>query len=643
VYAQASKPDISDMSLEDLMNIEVYSASKHLQKSEEAPSSVTVITAAEIRTYGYRTLADILRSVRSFYVTYDRNYSYVGVRGLGRPGDYNTRILLLIDGHRLNDNIYDQGMVGTEFPLDVDLIDRVEIIRGPVSSLYGANAFFGVINIITRHGNQIKGLELSSSAASFATYNGRLTYGGEFHGIDFLASGSFLGSQGHARLFYPEFSSPQTNYGYAIHSDDDQLASALLTASFRDFTFQGLYGNRDKAIPTAAYGTLFDVRGTRTIDTHTYFDLLYKHTYGGWALLERFFYDRYTYKGFYNLNPAGILDRNLDFADGKWWGTELQIGRDLPARNHATFGGEYRNNLRQDQSNYDANPYHLYLDDRRHSFTGGMFLQDEWLIAPKVTLNAGVRYDYYNLIASSTNPRAAVIYRPWSRTALKFVYGTAYRVPNVYELYYWAPGTTPALKLSPERIRTIEFVWEQALGGALTFSSAAYHNRINGLISQQELPDGTAMFRNLDKAHSTGLEFEANGKFAYGVQGRLSYSLQRTINPATSQELSNSPNHLVKLNIASPVLTPHLQAGIDAQYTSSRTTLSGSRVSGFPVVNLTLMGRNLGKHLQVSASTYNLFDRRYFDPGAAEHRQSAIQQDGRSFRLKLTWTWEGRK
>jgi iron complex outermembrane receptor protein len=122
------------MSLEELMSISVdsvYGASGFEQKVTEAPASVTIITSEEIQRYGYRTLADILRNVPGFYITYDRNYSYVGVRGFGLPGQYNNNIALMIDVHRLNDNIYDGALVGTEFPLDLDLIQRVEVIRGP--------------------------------------------------------------------------------------------------------------------------------------------------------------------------------------------------------------------------------------------------------------------------------------------------------------------------------------------------------------------------------------------------------------------------------------------------------------------------------------------------------------------------------
>src|SRR5580692_6802382 len=128
---QQGSPDLAEQSLTDLMNIKVYGAARYIQPASDAPVSVTVVTRDEIDKAGYRTLADILRSVRGFYISNDRLYSYVGVRGFSNPGDYNTRVLLMVDGHRLNDAIYEQAMVGTEFALDVDLIARVEIIRGP--------------------------------------------------------------------------------------------------------------------------------------------------------------------------------------------------------------------------------------------------------------------------------------------------------------------------------------------------------------------------------------------------------------------------------------------------------------------------------------------------------------------------------
>src|SRR5579871_1029843 len=138
---QEPVPDLSEATLEQLGNVKIYAASKHLQAASDAPSSVTVVTADEIQRYGYRTLADILESVRGFYITYDRDYSFVGVRGFGRRGDSNHRSLVRSDGHRINDIVFGQPYLGTEFLVNVDLIERLEIVRGPGSSLYGADAF----------------------------------------------------------------------------------------------------------------------------------------------------------------------------------------------------------------------------------------------------------------------------------------------------------------------------------------------------------------------------------------------------------------------------------------------------------------------------------------------------------------------
>ena len=101
-FAQTER-QLADLELEDLMKVEVQSvfgASKFLQKVTDAPAAVSVVTAHDIEIYGYRTLADIIRSAPGFNVTYDRNYTYVGVRGFQRPGDYNSRVLVLVDGHR---------------------------------------------------------------------------------------------------------------------------------------------------------------------------------------------------------------------------------------------------------------------------------------------------------------------------------------------------------------------------------------------------------------------------------------------------------------------------------------------------------------------------------------------------------------
>ncbi|MDF1526860.1 MAG: TonB-dependent receptor plug domain-containing protein [bacterium] len=153
VIAEEPTVDLTELSLEDLMSVQVKtvaSASRYEQDVSDAPASVTIITGEQIRRYGYRTLSDALRSVMGFYVTSDRNYSYLGVRGVGLPGDYNARVLLMVDGHRFNEASNDSFFTGPGLGIDMDDIKKIEIVRGPASALYGQNAMLATINIITK-------------------------------------------------------------------------------------------------------------------------------------------------------------------------------------------------------------------------------------------------------------------------------------------------------------------------------------------------------------------------------------------------------------------------------------------------------------------------------------------------------------
>ena len=168
----AGAQSLSELSLEDLMRLDagrVFGASERSQPVTEAPSSVSFITAEDIARYGYRSLADILHGVRGLYVSDDRNFSFLGARGFGKPGDYNSRILLLVNGHRVNDNVFGQAEIGAEFGLDPATFERVEIIRGPASSLYGDSAFFAVVNVITRTGAAIDGGSVTYETGSHGT------------------------------------------------------------------------------------------------------------------------------------------------------------------------------------------------------------------------------------------------------------------------------------------------------------------------------------------------------------------------------------------------------------------------------------------------------------------------------------------
>lgn len=636
--AQAAPGELTELSIEELLTVEVYSASKFVQRSTEAPASVSVVTVEEIKVYGYRTLADILRSVRGMFVTYDRDYQYVGVRGFNRQGDFNSRILLLVDGYRVNDAVFDTASIGTEFFLDVDLIDRVEVVRGPGSSIYGSNAFFAVVNVITKRGRDFNGLEISGEAASFGTGNGRLTYGRQLNnGVDVLLSAAYLGSEGQ-NLFFPDFNTPATNNGIAHGLDGETARRVYGKLAFEDFTLIAAYSERIKDVPTASFGSLFNDPRTRTTDSQAVLDLgYYKRLSERLDLSARLYYGGYFYEGTFPYDqPPIIVNKERDKAE--WWGTEVKVvGR--YDRHKLVVGAEFQDNFRQDLRNFDIDPSAVYTDEKHSSNRAALYFQDELTITRGLLLNAGMRYDKYSTLAGTLNPRLALIYSPREATTFKLLYSTAFRAPNAYELYYASAvlGSKPGQGLKPEKITTYEFIVEHQLQPNFRFTVAAYYNEISDLINQITDTDGLDVFRNIGQVKAKGVEFEVERAWVGDTRLRVSYAWQITRNESTGGELENSPRHLAKLNFSMPLFDNAIRTGAELQYTSSRKTLSGSSTRGYAIANLTLLSQKLAKGLEVSASCYNLFDRRYSDPGRPEHVQDVIQQDGRNFRFKLSY------
>ena len=638
--AQDSKPpDLADMSLEQLTQINVYSASKHEQSVSDAPSSVTVITADEIQRYGYRTLADILETVRGFYITSDRYQSYIGVRGFGRLGDWNSRILLLVDGHRINDSVLGQAFIGLEFPVDIDLIQRIEIIRGPSSSLYGAEAFFAVIDVFTRKDHQPKREEISFAAGSFGSYGGRATWEDAYKGTAFTLSGSFYSSTGPS-LFFPEFNSPATNNGVTSNTNYESYQRVLATVTHGGFTLQGVYNSQNKGVPTAYFDSLFNDPRTRNLQGIDYLDLRYQHSFGKkWQLDARTSVSRNTLYGPVVYDPAPAPPDTYSY-NGQWWDTEIKVSRSLPHDTTLTFGTEITDNFRLSEFNLDPNvsPVATRVTAKSVNYAG--YAQLDSQINKQFSVSAGVRYDYYDGgFGGSANPRIGLIYHPAASTTAKILYGSAFRAPVPYESDPdYGPFYVGNPKLQPEKIRSVEGILEQGLGSHLRASGSLFYNRITSLITLDTDPStGLSVYENSQAATAKGVELELSGGLSNGLTGRASYSYTHTANSMTGRTPPNSPSNLVKLTVAMPLFHQKISTALDGQYTGTVTTLAGNTLGGFSVLNATVIAHTFGKHADFSASVYNLLDKKYFFPGRPEDPEDALLQDGTTFRVKLTY------
>jgi len=302
VRLSAQEPDstLTGLSLDELLNIKISAAAKYDQTISEAPASVTIITAEEIQAYGYETLEDVFKSVRGFYTSYDRNYSYLGARGFSRPTDYNNRILLLINGHTTNENYYGATYIGTDAGLNLDMIERIEIVRGPSSALYGTSALFAIINIITKTGGEIDGLEISAGAGSYRKRRGTALFGKEFaNGVEMMISGLWVDSKGQDH-YYREYDDPATNNGVAQNLDADKYAGAFANLAYKGWTLQGAFSSRRKGVPTGSFGAIFNDPAYRTTDEHALAEIKYDGAIAADKnLLWRGYYDYYGYNGTY--------------------------------------------------------------------------------------------------------------------------------------------------------------------------------------------------------------------------------------------------------------------------------------------------------------------------------------------------------
>ncbi|MCE5265253.1 MAG: TonB-dependent receptor [Deltaproteobacteria bacterium] len=618
---------------------DVFAAAKHQQSIREAPASITIVTDEQIKRYGYRDLTDVVNSVRSFYTYSDRNYEYIGVRGFARLGDYGNRVLQLIDGHTNNDSIYGSFFLGQMFGVDMDLVKKIEFIRGPGSTLYGSNALLGTVNVITKDGRDVGGLSTSVEGGSRDTYSGRLTYGHLYeNGLDLLLSASFFNSYG-AELYYPEFAASPSN-GWARDADGERARKFLMKATFHEFTLLANLVWREKNVATGSYETLFDDNRSRTIDQRAFAEIKWDHPLDAESGLKaRAYYDSYRFEGYYPYDYPPVTI-NRDEVSGRWIGSELSYDRAF-SNHHFLVGGEIVRHLEARQQNYDESPRFVFLDDDRSFTNGSLYGQDEWDITSWLRFSGGVRYDRYSTFGNHFSPRAGFILRPAPDSTVKLLYGQAFRAPNVYELYYkTTTGTTvyrdnPALK--PETIDTYELVLEQNLTPAAKLTVSGFRYEIKDLITQQVNPDASLQFFNISRVRSDGVEVGLEVNWPGFLKGNASYSYQDTRDDLTGQWLANSPRHLLKVGARIPLYREMIFAGAQFRYMGMRLDRDGNDVGGAAVTDLQLTAEY--RNFSLSAGAYNLFDTVYADPVSADHTQRTIQQNGRNYRLKLGYTF----
>lgn len=648
----ATVQDVTQLSLEQLLQVTIVGASKYEQRQDEVAAAASVITRDEIRAFGWRTVDEALLSLPGIHLTYDRQYSYIGTRGFGVPGDFNTRVLFTINGNRANDAVYDAALSGRSFPVDIDLVERIEFIPGPGGAVYGQNALFGVVNVVTRTGEAIKGVELSAAYQDlYALKKGRATWGGTLdNGVDIVLSATALKASGEDYfLEFPGASGADyfpwlpSESGVARGMDGERDREFFAQFARGAWTFNFSYSDDRKNDPTAQYFGEPLKPGQYQRDRHLLAQLQYQDSFADdtLQLTARLFLGRERYSGlfFYADSGGGPFSNPwLSTGESDWQGLELRLLSTAWAGHKLMLGMEVQDNSRHDQSNVNQNDPTDRLDIPGSGWRAGVYAQDEWTLSDTLSTTLGLRVDRNDVTGTKLSPRAALIWKPLSDMTVKALYGRAHRAPNAFERDYddaFSQLANPGLQ--GETVDTLELVADRTVRRGLRVRGSVYHWRMSGLVTLAEVA-GLGQYQNGEDVCATGAELSADTTWTWGgrLRGSLSYQDVAYDNGA---ELPNSPKLLAKLNFSGPLGSTGVRFGYELQYSSDRLSLSGSDIDGYWLSNLHLSTDRLAKGLEFSLGVYNLFDRRYEQPVAYGRYtwQNALEQDGRAVRARVLY------
>lgn len=645
-----AEQSLASLSLEELLNIKVNTPSLHEQTVARAAADVTVLTADDIRNYGWRTLGEILNHARGFYVTYDHTYREAGAGGFSIPGDWSTRVLVMINGHNMTDNIFGSASYyGEDFPLDMSLVERVEIVRGTSSALYGSNGMLATINVITKApGTGDSGTSVRLEAGGLGEKKVTATTSVKLpKGMSALASGSVFNNGGQHDIFFPEYNSPQSNNGHAINMDGERGYRLFADLKLGSWEILAFTGTRLKLQPISWNETVFNDRGTRAIDQHSTVAATWTRQLDSERLLKwETSWDEYRYRGDYRTpsqsgTAGGSVGAISEYDAGDWITSRLSY-RFAWLKGNMTAGGEGKFDLRALQSQAVVKPvYQEQLSiDKRDRFAAG-FLQQEWELGRHWSFTLGMRYDWSYYRSSALSPRGGAVYQPNSKTTLKLLYGRGFRNPNANELFFGDGASEIGnMGLKPEHATTVQTVVSRRLGKSWRADISAYRTVDRNIIVPVDLSSGLTQFVNADSFHGIGLGGELNGKPFSFLEVDANFQRQQSW-LGNRQTLPNSPRSLGKLRLSVPLKGPRLLLSGGFLYMSERQTLAGAVVAPVWLPEVTLVSRKLmpdkdGKGFDVQVGVRNLSNSAYADPVGLISTVDTIRQPGRTAFVTVT-------
>ena len=532
---------LQSLSLEELLNLEITTAGKQKEKISDIPASIVVVTREDIDTYGYQSLVEILENIPGLYVTNDWSTSNIGVRGFWSIEPQRNLIILVND---IPQREYLLGSILLEqMNIPVEAIDRIEVVRGPMSVMYGSGAFFGVINIktnIVKEYNPISGV--SASVGSEKTVKLVARASGKYEDFQYSFNGSYSNTNGIDEPFSKVVSNPAILPLFGV--PQDQTTGGQLESAGKYFNFSGVYKgfsfdtsfSESKyeisvVLPSIADGTQINARALRLnfgydkkFSEKTRAELKFGYFLNNWT----FDYD-HVIENFYAIQTNGSSGYKV----------ELLIFFDPSPKLNFTFGLSYNKVIDVLQEYniplFDLNFYHFNLAKGDSMVTQSIYTQVNYKLSDKFKMVAGLRleqtpayklqfkhgslngtYSTTQATYSHTNvefiPRLALIYGVNENNYFKFLYGKAINRPSFFQNIDLLSGRPP---LKPETIQTLELNYIGNLSAEISVSLSLFHNILDKLIYRTFfVKDGvvTTYQANIGEMTTNGLELTLNYK-----------------------------------------------------------------------------------------------------------------------------------
>jgi len=669
----------------------VSAASRENESIEDAPASVTVISAQELEAFAYPTILEALRGVRGYAVNFDSIYGNAAVRGLGQANDFSNRLLVMSDGAVLNENILYQPFIHYDGRVDLGDVQRIEIVRGPSSVLYGTGAVSGVVNLVLKDRDEPEGMHAQISSYDNSTARARGGFVQRF-GRDAGIWASVAGATSQGRdqgLEIDNGTGPTEQTTQAF----DKFQAYTLTSKlwFKDLTIQGFWTSREDTIPTGNYSSRFGDTRSFGDDRRFLVEAKLVHKFGTDAELMLRAHENYTYYHldyWYDNDPTmptpGVADTYNYYETYKsWWtGTEARLTLNLAKSLRFSFGGEAVVHTKANMEGGSFDATHTMISPSLHTETPYQVLAAsallDWRPTPVLRIQAGGRFDYWNLDGNefadpgvdkgatsfpAFSPRIAVIGKPSDDDIIKLMAGTAFRAPSAYEFFYNDSGATEVQsnacgsKLKPENIYSVELEGTHKFDLDWSALVSVYGTLARNIIETATVDDACAMatgsspdaiyYKNSSvDQQMLGVDVEVRREFRAGVMAALQYGYiharyasSPTDDPTAPQstKLPNAPTNYAGFKVIFPIVSSSLNGALRAAFEDARRidTTTTSESDRAVVADAVISGV-LGRYgLRYAFGVYNLFNWKYSLP-AVPYASNLMPQNGRSFMFSVT-------